>query len=280
MILTRGDQDVAPQFSQLMEAIVMLNFDTVVVSDLHLGARNSRGNDFLRFLHTLQTDRLVLAGDLFNDHRLRGLQERDVQVVELLRQYARGVHVDWVVGNHDPSPDWFAGLLGITAVEEVILDVGRERYLVYHGHGWDPSLTWPQLVVDTADAIYFACQWLDPSHRLARSLKRSSKHFLHVTDVLRGRAIDEAQRRDFAGVILGHSHLACEARAAGVHYLNSGCWTEKPSSFVGIRGGRARLYDWDPVARAAWLRETSIDAVRCERAELAESPSDEASSAA
>jgi UDP-2,3-diacylglucosamine pyrophosphatase LpxH len=263
-----------------MEAIVMLNFDTVVVSDLHLGARNSRGNDFLRFLHTLQTDRLVLAGDLFNDHRLRGLQERDVQVVELLRQYARGVHVDWVVGNHDPSPDWFAGLLGITAVEEVVLDVGRERYLVYHGHGWDPSLTWPQLVVDTADAIYFACQWLDPSHRLARSLKRSSKHFLHVTEVLRRRAIDEAQRRDFAGVILGHSHLACEVRTAGVHYLNSGCWTEKPSSFVGIRSGRARLYDWDPVARAAWLRETSIDTVRCERMELAESPSDEASNAA
>lgn len=238
----------------LKEAIPMLNFDAVVVSDLHLGARNSRGNDFLRFLHTLRTERLVLNGDLFNDHRLRGLQERDVQVVELLRRYGERVHVDWVVGNHDPRPEWFAGLLGISAVDEVILDIGGERYLVYHGHGWDPSLAWPQVVIDTADAIYFACQWLDSSHRLARRLKHSSKHFLHVTDVLRRKAVETALDRALSGVILGHSHLACESRTSGVHYLNSGCWTEKPSSFVGIRDGQARLYDWDPVARVAWQR--------------------------
>ncbi len=233
----------------------MLHFDAVVVSDLHLGARNSRGNDFLRFLHTLRTERLVLAGDLFNHHRLRGLQERDVQVVEALRQYSLRVQVDWVLGNHDPSHGWFEGLLGITAHEEVLLDVGASQYLVYHGHGWDPSLTWPQLVVDTADAIYFAAQWLDRSHRLARRLKKSSKHFCHVTDILRSRAIDAAQARGLAGVILGHSHLACEVRTADVHYLNCGCWTEKPSSFVGIDDCGARLYDWDPVARQAILRE-------------------------
>jgi UDP-2,3-diacylglucosamine pyrophosphatase LpxH len=236
----------------------MQNFDAVVVSDLHLGARNSRGNDFLRFLHTIRTDRLILAGDLFNDARLRGLQERDVQVVELLRQYALRVHVDWVVGNHDPPLRWFEGLLGITACEEVLLEVGASQYLVYHGHGWDPSLTWPQLVVDTADAIYFACQWLDPSHRLARRLKRSSKHFCHVTDVLQRRAINEAGKRGLAGVILGHSHLACDVRWHGTHYLNCGCWTEKPSSFVGVKGARVRLYDWDPVSRQPLERRDAM----------------------
>jgi UDP-2,3-diacylglucosamine pyrophosphatase LpxH len=233
----------------------MQNFDAVVVSDLHLGARNSRGNDFLRFLHTIRTDRLILAGDLFNDARLRGLQERDVQVVELLRQYSLRVHVDWVIGNHDPSVRWFDGLLGIAACEEVLLDVGGSPYLVYHGHGWDPSLTWPQLVVDTADAIYFACQWLDPSHRLARRLKQSSKHFCHVTDVLRRRAIEEADKRGLAGVILGHSHLACDVRREGCHYLNCGCWTEKPSSFIGVKGASARLYDWDPISRQPLERD-------------------------
>jgi UDP-2,3-diacylglucosamine pyrophosphatase LpxH len=204
---------------------------------------------------------LVLAGDLFNDSRLRGLQERDVQIVELLRRYTKHVRVDWVVGNHDPSPTWFAALLGIEAQEEVILNVGAAQYLVYHGHGWDPSLSWPQLEVDTADAVYFACQWLDSSHRLARRLKRTSKHFFHVTDVLRRRAIDEARLRGVAGVILGHSHLACDVRSADVHYLNCGCWTEKPLSFVGISGSTARVYDWDPVARTPLPRSlTPLDA--------------------
>jgi len=232
----------------------MHHFEAVVVSDLHLGARNSRGNDFLRFLHTIQTDRLVLAGDLFNDHRLRGLQERDVQVVEALRQYALRVHVDWLIGNHDPPAAWFEGLLGITPCDEVTLDVGGSRYLVYHGHGWDPSLNWPQLVVHSADAIYFACQWLDPSHRLARRLKRSSKHFCHVTAALERRAIAVARDRGLQGVIAGHSHLASDVHTGGIHYLNSGCWTEKPSSFVGISEAGARLYDWEPLSRQPILR--------------------------
>jgi UDP-2,3-diacylglucosamine pyrophosphatase LpxH len=188
---------------------------------------------------------------------LRGLQERDVRIVELLRRYAQHVHVAWVVGNHDPSPTWFVALLGIEAQEEVVLNVGAAQYLVYHGHGWDPSLSWPQLVVDTADAIYFACQWLDSSHRLARRLKRTSKHFCHVTEVLRRRAIDEAHRRGLAGVILSHSHQASDERLADVHYLNCGCWTEKPSSFVGIVGSSAPVYDWDPVARTPLPRSVA-----------------------
>lgn len=211
----------------------------------------AEGNDFLRFLHTVDTERLVLAGDIFDDRRLRRLHERDVQVVEALRRFARRAHVDWVLGNHDPSAAWFEGLLGISPVEEVLLDIGDTQYLVYHGHGWDPSLEWPQFVVDTADAIYFACQWLDPSHRLARRLKHSSKHFCHVTAALERGAFATARARGFGGVIAGHSHAACEARSHGVHYLNCGCWTEKPSSFVGINGGTARLYDWEPVARRA-----------------------------
>ena len=179
----------------------MQNFDAVVVSDLHLGARNSRGNDFLRFLHTVRTNRLILAGDLFNDNRLRGMQSATCKSSSCCADTSLRVHVDWLIGNHDPSSRcWFEALLGITARDEVVLDVGGSPYLIYHGHGWDPSLSWPQVVVDTADAIYFACQWIDPSHRLARHLKRSSKHFCHVTDVLRRRALDEATNRGMAGV--------------------------------------------------------------------------------
>ena len=33
-------------------------------------------------------------------------------------------------------------------------------------------------------------------------------------------------------VILGHSHVVEERRVDGVHYLNCGCWTERPSTFV------------------------------------------------
>ncbi len=82
-----------------------------------------------------------------------------MQVFEALREYSVNVNVDWVLGNHDPSAAWFSGLLGIKPCDEVTLDINGAPYLIYHGHGWDPSMRWPQLIVDAADKVYFACQW-------------------------------------------------------------------------------------------------------------------------
>ncbi len=146
-----------------------LRFDAVVVSDLHLGARNSCTDEFLKFLDALQTRRLIVNGDLFDDERLRSLRPRDIRVIDALRQYARTCQVEWLLGNHDPPEDWFAGLLGLNTQDEAYLDVGGGKYLVYHGHGWDRSMSLPTVVNATADAIYAGCQWLDPTHRLART---------------------------------------------------------------------------------------------------------------
>ena len=53
-----------------------------------------------------------------------------------------------------------------------------------------------------------------------------------------------ARQRDLGGIILGHSHVAHDIFVNGVHYLNAGCWTERPSAFVGIRDGKAHGYYW------------------------------------
>src|SRR5262249_15354281 len=151
----------------------MLRFDTVVVSDLHLGARNSRTDDFLRFLDDLSVDRLVIAGDLFDSPVLRGLQTPHVRVLEVLRQFARSCRLVWLRGNHDPDEAWCRDVLGLPCQDELVINVGDRTYLACHGHLWDDSLALPQVIVDAADAIYHFAQWLDPSHRLARGLKRN-----------------------------------------------------------------------------------------------------------
>jgi UDP-2,3-diacylglucosamine pyrophosphatase LpxH len=224
---------------------MLWRFDAIVVCDLHLGARISRTEDFLRFLDEIETERLVVAGDVFDDPWLRGLERRHVRVLEVLRDLGRFGCVEWLCGNHDPSADWFAGVLGIEPADETVLDVDERRYLVCHGHVRDTALELPPAILKSADAIYRTCQWLDPSHRLARQLKRRSKRFTNSIEKLRHWAIAEARRRSFEGVILGHTHAAEETRMDGVHYLNSGCWTERPSGFVGVRYGEVRQYFWD-----------------------------------
>lgn len=222
----------------------MLRFDTVIISDLHLGARNSRAHDVLEFLESVDFNRLIVNGDLFQDPKLRFLRDSDVEVIEVLRRLSQFIQVDWLIGNHDPSERWLATLLGIEAQDEVLLDVNGRRYLVCHGHRWDRSLSWPAWLVGGAEAVYAACQWIDPSHRLARFLKHKSKWFCRAVNTLKRCAIRAAHTRRFDGVILGHTHVACDLVEDRVHYLNSGCWTEQPNGFVGIRDGVASTYFW------------------------------------
>jgi UDP-2,3-diacylglucosamine pyrophosphatase LpxH len=222
----------------------MLRFDTVVVSDLHLGARNSRTEDFLRFLDDLVVERLVIAGDFFESPLLYGLKPPDVRVLEVLRQFARTCELVWLRGNHDPDEAWCRDVLDMNCQDELVVDVGPRRYLVCHGHLWDASLRLPKVVVHAADSIYHFAQRLDSSHRLARGLKRNTKFFCRVVDALRRKATAAARARNMDGVIVGHSHVAGDEHVDNVHFLNCGCWTEQPTGYVGIRDDRARQFEW------------------------------------
>ncbi len=223
----------------------MNRFETVVVSDVHLGARNSRTTEFLQFLDRVEADRLIIAGDLFDSPRVDRLRPGDLLVLRMLRRISRQTELVWLRGNHDPDGEFAHAVLGLEQREEMTLAVGNRRYLVVHGDRWDRSLELPRLVIGSADAIYRGCQWLDPTHQLARSLKRRSKRFCQVVEALRCAALREARQRRFDGVILGHTHVANDHSEYQLHFLNSGCWTERPTSYVGIRGDRARQYFWD-----------------------------------
>jgi UDP-2,3-diacylglucosamine pyrophosphatase LpxH len=229
----------------------MWTFDAVILSDLHLGACNSRTSEILRFLDTVRTPRLLIAGDLFESPVLHGLRPQDIDVLTALREKSRHVSIEWLRGNHDPPESWYRGLLGMEPLDELVLPVGNTRYLVCHGHAWDRSLNWPRPIIRSADFIYHGSQRLDRSHRVARWLKRRSKVFVRAVDRLRQHAVAEARRRGLDGIILGHSHVVEERRLEGVHYLNCGCWTEQPSHFVGIRHGKAHTYEWEAMLERA-----------------------------
>ncbi len=222
----------------------MLRFDTVVVSDLHLGARNSRAEDFLRFLDELSVDRLVIAGDLFESPVLHGLQEQHLRVLEVLRAFARSSELVWLRGNHDPDAAWCRDVLDFPCQDELIVSAGGGEYLICHGHLWDRALSLPNFVINAADSVYHFAQRLDRSHRVARWLKRNTKLFCRAVEGLCREATAAARERNLDGVIVGHSHVAGDMMIDDLHFLNCGCWTEQPTGYVGIRDGVARQYAW------------------------------------
>jgi UDP-2,3-diacylglucosamine pyrophosphatase LpxH len=228
---------------------------TLIVSDLHLGARNSR-TDLIAELLEGDFDRLVLNGDTVDRPDLRLFRPCDWRVLDALRAVARSRELVLVRGNHDVpahgdrerAANLLTGLLDTELRDEYALDVGGDRYLVVHGDRFDATmnLTW---VGDAADLVYRGVQ--RASRPVAHFLKWGSKHVCGVVGAVQRGALAHARQRGFAGVITGHTHFHHDEFIDGLHYLNTGCWVDHPCSYVEVTEGEARLRHWVPGGTAA-----------------------------
>lgn len=223
---------------------------TIILSDLHLGARNSRSDLLLDILGG-DFDRLVLNGDVVDSPDARRFQAGDWEVVARLRRVARRRELVVVRGNHDilPGPDnprgstrFLTSTLGVPVVESHDLLVGRNRYLVIHGDQFDNTmnLTW---VGDAADWVYRGMQRV--SRPLAHFAKHASKHVCGVAAAVRNGGLAFARRHGYDGLIAGHTHFHHAEFGAGGHYLNTGCWVDSLCTFVRVAGGAAAVVTWN-----------------------------------
>ena len=155
-----------------------------------------------------------------------------------------------VRGNHDelPGPEndrgatrFLTQLLQTPVVDEFALEVGRQRYLVIHGHRFDSTmnLTW---IGDVADWCYGGIQRV--SRSMAHWVKSASKRVCGVVEAVEYGAAAYARQRGYAGVITGHTHFCDDNRRDGLHCLNTGCWVDWPCSYVCVEDGRATLGQW------------------------------------
>jgi UDP-2,3-diacylglucosamine pyrophosphatase LpxH len=233
--------------------------NTLILSDLHLGARNSRTDLLLRLLDE-DFDRLVLNGDVVDRPDPSRFRPADQDVLARLREVARECELVVVRGNHDAlrgpgnargRTDFLAGLLGVPVLPEYVLEVGGERYLVVHGDQFDGTmnLTW---VGDAADSCYRGIQRV--SRRLAHWVKGASKHVCGVVGAVQNGALAQARRRGFDGIITGHTHFCHDEEIDGIHYLNTGCWVDAPCSGVWSDADGVRLVFWGEKAAANPVR--------------------------
>src|SRR5262245_37726696 len=146
--------------------------DAVIVSDIHLGSANCEAKKLCDLLERivegeLQTERLILNGDVFDSIDFRRLNKNHWKVLSLIRKLSHPAEIVWLAGNHAGTAELLSHLLGVTVQDEYILESGRERLLILHGHVFDdfieshPFLTW------LGDAVYRVLQLLDPTHRFA-----------------------------------------------------------------------------------------------------------------
>ena len=132
---------------------------------------------------------------------------------------------------HEPEPlpgfrsvDVLPAVLDVEMREEYQLDIGSQSYLVTHGDRFDPALH-SELPRYLAGWCYQITRKV--SKKFAKWLKKRSASWSgSLSQIRQLSVIDHARQHDYAGIVIGHTHYADDINVEGVHYVNSGCWTD------------------------------------------------------
>jgi len=219
---------------------------TLIISDLHLGSRVSRGRETAELLKNYEFRKLILLGDIFEDLNFNQLGESDWKLISLIGKISKTRKVRWVEGNHDMGLSKIFGfLIGAPVFKVYKWQLGKKKYAAIHGHQFDNFLSNNIFLSFLAGRIYNLVQILDfKDKKISRYIKRSSKRWLRLSDKVARRAILYARLRRFDYIFCGHTHKAMEERRGNVVYYNSGCWTDIPSTYITIDKESIRIHKY------------------------------------
>ncbi len=240
-----------------------LRLRTVFISDVHLGFRGCQADYLLDFLNSIDTDRLVLVGDIVDLWALKRSLYWPAAHQEVLRTIIKlsqsGTEVIYVPGNHDEAAREFCGMsFGEIKIHRQLEHetADGKRLLVLHGDEFDGAVhfsAWLKhfgsflydRMVDLARVVHYLRHKLGrPYWSLASWLKHNVPNAMTYILAFEHAAAQEAARRGFDGVVCGHIHRAELRTVDGILYCNDGDWVEHCTALVEDRNGRLAILRW------------------------------------
>lgn len=225
---------------------------TLVVSDVHLGSPVCESRMLIRLLETASFTRLVLLGDIFDSLNFSRLCGKQWELFELIHRVSRTREVIWTAGNHDAKAFEFGcAMIGASPrgeTETLVCEYGERKVVMMHGHQFDTFIGENPRVTSIASGAYLALQRLEPCrHRpIARMVKRSVKQWMRVDGEIGRKAVVFASEMGGQIAICGHTHRPGITVMQDGTYVNTGCWTDVPCTFVTISvTGKVKLRQMD-----------------------------------
>jgi len=214
-------------------------FDTVIISDLHLGSEVSQAGAALAFLQSVHFKRLILLGDIFADLNFRRLTKEHWKFLGHIRKLSNprhGIEVVWVEGNHDHGlTEVMSHLVGIPVYQEFSWNYGGKRHLAIHGHQFDSFAVANAFLSKVGQFIFLQLQKIDSKNqRFARYLDRLNTRWLRLSEQVAHGALCYAKPGKAERIFCGHTHAALARERDGVEYYNSGGWVDQRCTYVAI----------------------------------------------
>jgi len=244
-----------------------MHFDTVFISDLHLGAKKSKARAIHTFLKDNTFGEIFLVGDIIDIWRFKQAfslsgDMKDIHmkcIIRILRMATKGTKIHYVIGNHDLLMEKFILRDLFTNIEitekSSYSDSEGKSWQVIHGHQYDLVTKYAigQRLGKIGDHIYdfliFVNEWYNKArnlfgfkyHSISKYIKVKFKKAAMFLDNFQMITVDKAQEEGYDGVITGHIH---EPQLSET-YANCGCWTDLTNlTFLADNGKGLELYKY------------------------------------
>lgn len=225
-------------------------YNTLILSDLHLGAETSRAREATCVLKESRFQRLILLGDIFADLNFARLTKEHWKFLGYIRKLSnpkRGIEVVWVEGNHDHGlANIMSHLVGVRVYEDYSWDYRGLRHIAIHGHQFDGFQVSRLRLSRWGTSLYLALQKLDFRGKpVTRLIDRLNTRWLRMSSKVAGGAIAFAKQHGAERIFCGHTHEALHVEQDGVNYYNSGGWVDSRLTYLTIdeMGVQIHVYD-------------------------------------
>ena len=236
-----------------------MKYQAIIVSDLHLGIKDSKTDEFIEFIESHPTELLILNGDIIDGWALnRGSKWRKshTKVISKLLKISNKTRIIWIRGNHDEFVQEFMGnyIGSIEIREDYILNVNQKKYYCFHGDVIDVFITKYKWLSKIGAIGYDFALWLNrvyntyrrfrklPYISISQKIKNSVKVATNYVNDFETTALSMATKKGCDGVICGHIHQPEDRMINGKRYLNSGDWVENMSALCVDATGILYLY--------------------------------------
>jgi len=226
------------------------SYNTLILSDLHLGAETSRAREAARLLKQTSFRRLILLGDIFADLNFARLKKEHWKFLGLIRKLSnprRGVEVVWVEGNHDHGlTNVMSHLVGVRVYQEYAWEYGGLRHLAIHGHQFDGFQVSNVRLSRVGTMLYLQLQKLDLKGKpVTRMIDRLNTRWLRMSEKVARGALKYARQKGADRVFCGHTHAAMHVVEDGIHYYNCGGWVDSHLTYISISQQGVSLHEYN-----------------------------------
>ena len=214
-------------------------YNTLILSDLHLGAETSHAREATRVLKENRFQRLILLGDIFADLNFARLTKDHWKFLGYIRKLSnpkRNIEVVWVEGNHDHGlTNIMSHLVGVRVYQHYAWQYNGLRHIAIHGHQFDGFQVSNVRLSTLGTSLYLQLQKLDfKSKPIVRLIDRLNTRWLRMSSKVSAGALHYARQHDADRIFCGHTHQAGHVEQDGIHYYNSGGWVDSRLTYLTV----------------------------------------------